>query len=253
MRILVVQNHRGAPAGLVGEALGESGARLDTVAANEGQPLPAAPDGHDGLLVLGGPQDAWDDRQGPHFPRVMELIRGFAAQERPVLGLCLGAQLTARAFGARVYRHSVPELGVAPVTLTAAAAEDPLLAGFGPRLHLVQWHYDTFELPAGAVPLARSEACERQAFRLGRSVYGFQFHPEATDGIVRGWAARFGEEARERNRAVLDGLEAALAEHLPAAHAFARAVTGRWLGLVARRAGQGHPVSAARSSGVSTS
>lgn len=235
MRILVVQNNRTAPAGIVGQALAEHGATLVTVAANEGEALPPAPDGYAGLVVLGGPQDAWDDAQGPHFPQVMDLIRGFAAEDLPVMGICLGAQLAARAFGARVYRHSVAELGVARVDFTDAASDDPLLGGLERRQHLVQWHYDTFDLPDGAVPLARNEACERQAFRLGSAVYAFQFHPEATAGIVQGWASRFGEEARERNRAVLDDLDAALETHLPAAERFARTVTRRWLDLAERR------------------
>ncbi|MBP2300991.1 type 1 glutamine amidotransferase [Azospirillum picis] len=230
MRILVVQNSRTAPIGLVGEALSENGAVLVTVAANEGEPIPER-DGFDGLVVLGGPQDAWDDRKGPHFGRAMEVIRDFAGADRPVMGICLGAQLAARAYGAKVYRHTVPELGVHRVSLTDAAQDDPLLGGFGPALNLAQWHYDTFEFPDGAVPLAFSEACARQAFRLGRATYGFQFHPEATADIVRGWASRFGEEAREKNRAMLDGLEDALAAHLPAAEAFTRAMTRRWMAL----------------------
>lgn len=238
MRILVVQNSRTAPAGLVGDALAGLGASLVTVAANEGEALPDSPRGYDGLVVLGGPQDAWDDAQGPHFPRVMELIRGFHAEDRPVLGICLGAQLAARAFGARVHRHDRAELGVAAVELTEAAQDDPLFGGLGEWLHMVQWHYDTFEFPEGAVPLARSEACARQAFRLGATLYAVQFHPEATAPIVRGWAARFGEEARERNRAVLDGLDEALDRHLPAAETVARTISQRWLDLVRERAAQ---------------
>ncbi|MDQ2102633.1 type 1 glutamine amidotransferase [Azospirillum isscasi] len=236
MRILVVQNNRNAPAGIVGEALADFGAALVTVAADEGEALPAAPEGYHGLLVLGGPQDAWNDAQGPHFPQVMDLIRAFAAQEHPVMGICLGAQLAARAFGARVYRHSVAEIGVGAVRLSDAAADDPLLGGLAPELHMVQWHYDTFEFPEGAVPLARSEACERQAFRLGRNLYAFQFHPEANAAIVRGWAEKFGVESRERDRGVLDGLDAALERHLPAAGTAARTISRRWLDLVIERA-----------------
>ncbi len=232
MRILVVQNSSTAPIGLVGAALADDGATLVTVAANRGEAIPDR-DGFAGLVVLGGPQDAWNDSQGPHFPAVMETIRRFADDDRPVMGICLGAQLTARAYGARVYRHDRPELGVCPVTLNGDAAADPVLGGFGPVLALVQWHYDTFEFPEGAVPLASSEACGRQAFRLGRATYAFQFHPEATADIVRGWAARFGEEARERNRSLLDGLEEALDRHLPAAESFTRTITRRWLALAA--------------------
>ncbi|PWC34364.1 type 1 glutamine amidotransferase [Azospirillum sp. TSO35-2] len=232
MRILVVQNSRTAPIGLLGEALADNGATLVTIAANEGEAIPDQ-DGFAGLVVLGGPQDAWDDAKGPHFGRVMETIRDFTDADRPVMGICLGAQLAARAYGAKVYRHTVPELGIHRVSLTDTAQDDPLLGGFGPALHLAQWHYDTFEFPDGAVPLAYSEACGRQAFRLGRATYGFQFHPEATADIVRGWASRIGEEARERNHAQLDGLESALAAHLPAAEAFTRAMTRRWLDLAA--------------------
>lgn len=232
MRILVVQNSPTAPIGFVGEALADNGAVLVTVKANEGEAIPAM-DGFDGLVVLGGPQDAWDDERSPHFPAVMETIRAFTAADRPVMGICLGAQLTARAYGAPVYRHETPELGVCPVTLTENAAEDPVLGGLGPRLNLVQWHYDTFELPEGAVPLAVSELCGRQAFRLGRATYCFQFHPEATEAIVTGWASRFGEEKREKNRAMLDGLHGALDSHLPAAERFARTITRRWLDLAA--------------------
>ena len=236
MRILVVQNNRNAPAGIVGQALADFGATLVTVAADEGQALPATSEDYHGMLVLGGPQDAWDDAHGPHFPQVMELIRAFAAEERPVMGICLGAQLAARAFGARVYRHSVPEIGVAAVRLSDAAADDPVLGELAPELHMVQWHYDTFEFPEGAVPLAWNEACERQAFRLGRNLYAFQFHPEADAAIVRGWADTFGVDARERNRSVLDGLDAALERHLPAADAVARTISRRWLDLVIERA-----------------
>jgi len=232
MRILVVQNSRTAPIGLVGEALAENGASLLTVAADEGEAIPVR-DGFAGLVVLGGPQDAWDDDQGPHFPAVMETIRAFTAADRPVMGICLGAQLAARAYGARVYRQDTPELGVCAVTLHDHAADDPLMSGFGPALNLVQWHFDTFEFPEGAVPLAHSPACERQAFRLGRATYGFQFHPEATAGIVQGWASRFGEDARERNHEMLDGLHTALDAHLPAAESFTRTMTRRWLDLAA--------------------
>lgn len=230
MRILVVQNSRTAPIGLVGEALTDNGATLHTVAANEGEAIPEK-DGYAGLVVLGGPQDAWDDEKGPHFGRVMDVIREFTDADRPVMGICLGAQLAARAYGAKVYRHTTPELGIHRVSLTDGAQNDPLLGGFGPALNLAQWHYDTFEFPEGAVPLAYSEACDRQAFRLGRATYAFQFHPEATAEILRGWASRIRDEARESNAGMLHGLEDAIATHLPVAEQFTRAMTRRWLDL----------------------
>ncbi|CAO3403815.1 type 1 glutamine amidotransferase [Azospirillum palustre] len=230
MRILVVQNSRTAPIGLVGDALTDNGATLVTIAANEGEAIPDK-DGYAGLVVLGGPQDAWDDEKGPHFGRVMELIRDFTEADRLVMGICLGAQLVARAYGAKVYRHTIPELGIHRVSLTEGAQDDPLLGGFGSELNLAQWHYDTFEFPEGAVPLAYSEACDRQAFRLGRATYAFQFHPEATGDILRGWASRIREEARQSNAEMLHGLEDSIVTHLPVAEQFTRAMTRRWLDL----------------------
>jgi len=230
MRILVVQNSRTAPIGLVGDALTDNGATLHTIAANEGEAIPDK-DGYAGLVVLGGPQDAWDDEKGPHFGQVMESIRDFTASDRPVMGICLGAQLAARAYGAKVYRHTIPELGIHRVSLTDGAQDDPLLGGFGSELNLAQWHYDTFEFPEGAVPLAYSEACGRQAFRLGRATYAFQFHPEATGDILRGWASRIREEARQSNAEMLHGLEDSIATHLPVAENFTRTMTQRWLDL----------------------
>ncbi|AWK85859.1 GMP synthase [Azospirillum thermophilum] len=229
MRILVIQNSHTAPAGLVGEELERAGAGLVTVAADEGEPIPEMGD-FAGLVVLGGPQDAWDDGHGPHFGAVMERIRSFTAAERPVMGICLGAQLAARAYGARVYRHTAPELGVHPVTLTGGAAEDPLLAGLGPEVQVAQWHFDTFDYPDGAVHLAESPLCGRQAFRLGRATFGFQFHPEATAEILRGWATK-PDHGHAPPPVALDRLEQAMADHLPAAEDFARTVTRRWLEL----------------------
>lgn len=230
MRVLVIQNSATAPAGLVGEELAAAGAELVTIAANEGEAIPEM-DGFAGLVVLGGPQDAWDDAMGPHFGTVMNRIRQFTAAERPVMGICLGAQLAARAYGAPVYRHDTAELGVHPVTLADAATDDPLFAGFGPVIDLAQWHYDTFEFPEGAVPLASSDLCGRQAFRLGRATYGFQFHPEATPSIVRNWAARTSEKRREEYRHYFDRLEGQVTDLLPSAEPFARTLTRRWLGL----------------------
>lgn len=232
MRILIVQNHSHAPAGLVGQTLEDCGVLITSIDPKAGQPLPDMTGDYAGLVVLGGAQDAWDDADNPHFHRLMRLICDFHDQDRAVLGICLGAQLTARAFGAKVYRHHTPELGYHPVRLRDEARDDALFAGHGPELHLAQWHYDSFDLPAGAVHLGESDACANQAFRLGRATYGLQFHPEASEDIVRGWMASFGEDAREHNPEILDGMADSIGVHLPVAEKFADQMTRRWLGLV---------------------
>ena len=108
------------------------------------------------------------------------------AMDLPVLGICLGSQLLAKTLGARVYPNHVKEIGWYPVELTPAAADDPLFAQSGTRT-MFQWHGDTFDLPSGAVHLARSPACENQAFRYGRRAYGLQFHIEMTAAMIDDW------------------------------------------------------------------
>lgn len=233
MRILVIESSHTAPVGMIGTALEGLGATLETVRADRGEALPDGPAGYDGLVVLGGPQDAWDDAQGPHFPQTMRLIRDFAV-DRPVMGLCLGAQLAARAFGAEVRRNPAgPELGFHPLRLDPAAADDPLLHDAGPVRHVAQWHFDRFDLPAGGVGLAASDPTPVQAFRLGRFLYGFQFHPEADAAILRGWRADMASGRRGAAAPPAEAIEAQIAAHMPAAEAFAGTLARRWLDLAA--------------------
>ena len=107
---------------------------------------------------------------------------------RPFLGVCLGVQLLAAALGARVYAAERPEVGLLEVELTAEGRADPLFAGLDDRLVSLQWHGDTFDLPAGAVRLARSPTVPNQAFRAGERAYGVQFHLEVTGEMAREWA-----------------------------------------------------------------
>jgi GMP synthase-like glutamine amidotransferase len=106
----------------------------------------------------------------------------------PVLGVCLGAQLLAKAAHAPVHPASEPEIGWVPVELTEAADDDPLFRRLPQRFHSFQWHYYTYGIPAGAEELAFSRVCT-QAFRLGEAVWGIQFHPEVTGEQIDGWVA----------------------------------------------------------------
>jgi len=130
------------------------------------------------------------------------------------------------------------ERGFKPVTSTPAGSGDPVLGSLGPTRHIMQWHYDTFDLPKEAVLLATGPDCANQAFRLGDSQYGVQFHPEVTAEIVRDWVARFRTEGASQAEVDAIGreIEAQIDRHLPEAAAFARDLARSWLDLVRRKA-----------------
>jgi GMP synthase-like glutamine amidotransferase len=191
MRVLLVENYRSTPSGLVGVALGEAGAEVDTRRAHLGEALPGDSAGYDGIVILGGEQNALADEVCPWFPGLLDLVRGFAQDDKAVLGICLGAQLVARAFGAENILERPVEFGWREVRPTPAGVNDPVLAVLGGGSPVFHWHEDTFTLPPGATHLAENDMTENQAFRIGRAVYGVQFHFEADRPLVEEWSAAF--------------------------------------------------------------
>ena len=239
MNILVLQHCPVTPVGVLGETLQARGAALDICMPHHGQMLPEAPAGFDGLVVLGGPMHAGNDADYPAFPPMLALIRAFHDQAKPVLGVCLGAQLISRAFGGRVWPFGGLEIGYLPVRMTPAGRRDPLLKGLAPEVRIMQLHEDSFDLPAGAVRLMSNGVCPNQGLRIGRTTYGFQFHFEVT----RADAVNFPRDcwaSMERHYGELAELVAADAVRSVEAHFeegadFCRLLTGRWLDLVIER------------------
>jgi len=138
-----------------------------------------------GLIFLGGPMSANDPL--PYLNAEMRAIERAVAAGTPVLGVCLGAQLIAKALGARVFRNATREIGWFDIHLAKGAANDPVFNGLQSPEAVFHWHSDTFDLPDGAELLAQSERTERQAFRYGRTVYGMQFHLEVTPQMIVNW------------------------------------------------------------------
>jgi GMP synthase (glutamine-hydrolysing) len=138
------------------------------------------------IVVMGGAMGAYDDDAHPWLAPERRLIAEAVGSGTPYWGVCLGAQLLAASLGAHVARGPSPELGVMPVRLSEAAANDPVFAAAPRSFQTLQWHGDTYELPPGAVHLARSELYEQQAFVVGRA-YALQFHLEVTSTLAAEW------------------------------------------------------------------
>lgn len=151
-----------------------------------GEPLPR--EQHTGLIIMGGPMSANDNLPG--LRDELALIENALVENVPMLGICLGSQLIAKALGAPVYRNADLEIGWEPVWLTEAARTDPLFDGISSPETFFHWHGETFDLPAGAEWLAYSDKCRHQAYRYGRRVYGIQFHPEITAEMIEDWCAQ---------------------------------------------------------------
>lgn len=140
-----------------------------------------------GIVVLGGPMNVDETDVFPYLAQEVEWIREALARKLPILGLCLGSQLLAKALGARVYASGAKEIGWYEIELDANANDDPLFGDCGKSETVFQWHGDTFDLPSGAVRLAGSALCENQAFRYGDNAFGLQFHAEMTADLIERW------------------------------------------------------------------
>lgn len=220
----------------IADALHERGARLRHVRADRGEPVPTSTDGLAGLVVMGGLQDAYSDEGFPSRQAELALLADAARRGVPTLGVCLGAQLLAEAAGGAAKPGHGPEVGWLPVELTEAAGHDPLFTGVPSPLTVLQWHFDTFDLPPEAVLLARSEQYPNQAFRVGERAWGLQLHVEVDESTV----AQFLESTPQDAAHVAGGAAALLAE-TPRAVAdlepVQRLVFGRFADLVASGGG----------------
>ncbi len=238
LQILVIQHCPLTPAGLVGEAAEACGAQLTTIMPHHGDGFPDDPDRFDGLVLCGGPMHAGDDEGYPTFPAMLRLTRRFHGGGRPVLGLCLGAQLIARAFGREVVRWHDLELGFPPLKLTGEGRADRLLRSTPARPRLMQFHEDSFELPSGAKLLVSGD-CPNQGFRIGDTTYGFQFHMEVTLDDAHAWLRDCRDWIERHYGAAAEQRIAEVTREIGQYHAGAAywtdTVTRRWMDLVAER------------------
>lgn len=235
-RLLVLQHIACEPPGAYEDELLARGGTLERVMVDQGEPLPDWRE-FDGIVAMGGPMGAYEDDRLPWLRPEKELIAEAVAGGMPFWGVCLGAQLLAASLGASVSPGDDPEVGVLTVQRTAAAARDPVFSLLPERFRALQWHADTFALPAGAVQLARSDAYEQQAFTVNRA-YGLQFHIEVGTALATEWGC-VPAYALSLDTIMGDGalprLLDEVAAHEPAMTALARALFGAWLDRVVDR------------------
>ena len=180
------------PAG-IGDWAARKGHSVTTTPLFENVDLPDQPD-FDWLIVMGGPMGIHDEADYPWLVREKDFLREAIAGGKIVVGVCLGAQLIADALGARVYRNQQKEIGWFPIELTERGQASRLFVFLPHRFEVFHWHGDTFDLPEGAVHLARSEVCEQQAFLYDERVLGLQFHLESTPVSVADIVANCADE-----------------------------------------------------------
>jgi GMP synthase (glutamine-hydrolysing) len=235
--VWVFQHLEAEPPALIETVLRKQGHTVRIFRTDRGEcPERLTPD-CGGLVVMGGPMAVYEPERNPWMPHERRVIEQALAADLPILGMCLGAQFLAQAAGARVYAGDRPkEIGWDTVTLMLAGEQDAVCGNLGDvsgarETAVFQWHGDTFDLPPGATLLASSIRYPHQAFRVGRAAYGFQFHFEVTDAVIRDWVQRWQGEVLEQKldpQAILAGI----GKHLAPMQARGAAAIAAWSQLV---------------------
>jgi GMP synthase (glutamine-hydrolysing) len=146
------------------------------------------------IVLLGGPMNVYEEDRYPFLKDEDLFIKEAIQRGKAILGICLGAQLIAKALGAKVFKAPVKEIGWYDVSLTKRGSQDPLFSGLPTKFSVFQWHEDTFEIPNGGKLIATSSPISHQAFRYGERVYGLQFHLEVTEKMIQEWIETYEEE-----------------------------------------------------------
>ena len=148
------------------------------------------------IIILGGPMNVYEEDRYPFLKDEDLFIKEAMQRGKSILGICLGAQLIAKALGAKVFKAPVKEIGWYDVSLTETGSQDPLFSNLPKTFSVFQWHGDTFEIPKAGKLIATSSSIPHQAFRYGENVYGLQFHLEVTEEMIQEWMRTYEEEIK---------------------------------------------------------
>lgn len=186
MRFLVLMHNKTEGPGSLGTYLDAMGADLDLLRLYHGDTIPSDIGGFDAVVSMGGPMNVYEENEYPFLRDETVFLNKVVEAGMPVLGICLGAQMIAKAQGALVTQSPKKEIGWCKIELTEQGRGDTLFQGLPSHLEVMQWHGDMFHVPKGGVLLAGSEDCPHQAFRY-KNAFGLQFHVEVTAKILTDW------------------------------------------------------------------
>lgn len=231
MTVLMIENHDQPSDGEVGNAIRQAGVPVEVFWGEKGHSIPENTGGYDALVILGGAMAVDDEERCPYIPDLIRLIRDFGQADKPVLGVCLGAQLVARAYGAEPRLDGYFELGYCPVRLTEAGKKDQVVGHMLDDQAIFQWHTDHYTLPPDAVHLATGDDHPYQCFKMGRATYAMQFHFEVTRPIIESWIALGIDNITEHHPAFIADLPIQFGNHLESVRDFCHTAIHHWLAL----------------------
>lgn len=193
MDLLIVKHVDIEGPGLIEECLRQERIPYQVLTLESGSHLPKL-DNLTHIVFLGGPMNVYEEDRYPFLKEEDLFIKEAIQRGKSLLGICLGAQLIAKALGAKVFKAPVKEIGWYDVSLTRIGSIDPFFSHLPKTFSVFQWHEDTFEIPHSAILMATSSLVPYQAFRYGDNAYGLQFHLEVTQEMIREWMETYEEE-----------------------------------------------------------
>ncbi|MFD1708310.1 type 1 glutamine amidotransferase [Siminovitchia sediminis] len=230
MSILIIQPVEIGPPGELLPALEMARVKYQVIKMAENEKIPANVHSYRALIIMGGTMSANDIDKYPFLTDIKKTVQLFYRADKPVLGICLGAQLIASSFKKKVGRMSKVELGMTELQKTEAAIEDPLFRLLPNTFSFMEWHEDYFDLPDEAVLLATGSFCKNQAFRIGDNIYGFQFHPEVTESILKAWVKHTGNQDPD----IVEKIDKEIKLFLPQTRSNCHRLVTEWLKLISK-------------------